>query len=480
MKVYGLRVMFSVAVLGLAEGAGVHPVNQPQARGALTAGTWAITGATVITMRGDSVIRDATLVVRDGRIAALGRRADVAVPRGARVEDGRGRYVIPGLADMHAHLYADEWVADSVAPHELGVMVAHGVTAVRLMIGTPTHLALRADVGSGRVLGPQLWVASPQLSGDSVVHTWPVRTAVAARTAVREARARGYDFIKLTTNITPEVFDAVVATAADVRLKVTGHVDPRVGVARSLAAGQQIEHFDNYMEAVLADSAPSRTSVSDVGAYRVTNWTTLDHVDMAKVDAIAGETARAGVAITPTLAFFRLWFATPATEEEVRARPDYGHIPPAMRGLYERGRARYWQNPPSAARRLRYIEVRNRLVRAVLDSGGTILAGSDGPGGLMGYGWGLHRELEMLVAAGLTSQEALAAATRAPAAWLGAEGEWGSLAPGMRADLLLLDADPLADIRNTSAIRGVSIGGRWIDADARESLLANARRRLNP
>ncbi len=481
MKANGrLKVALAVALFGVGGDSHAQPGTQAQGRGALTPGTWAITGATVITMRGDSVLRDATLLVRDGRIAAVGRRADVRVPREARVVDGRGRYVIPGLADMHAHLYADEWVPDSVAPYELGVMVAQGITAVRLMIGTPTHLALRREVQTGKTVGPQLWVASPQLSGDSAVHTWLVRSPDAARRAVRDARAQGYDFIKLTTNITPDVFDAVVATAGEERLKVTGHVDPRVGVARTLAARQQIEHFDNYMESVLADSAPTRTSVSDVGAYRVANWASLDHVDMAKVDAIAGATARAGVAVTPTLAFFRLWFATHTADEDVRARPDYAHIPPAMRDLYERGRARYWQNPPSATRRQRYIDVRNRLVRAVIDSGGTILAGSDGPGGLMGYGWGLHRELEMLVAAGLTPHQALNAATRAPAAWLGEEEEWGSITAGTRADFILLDANPLDDIRNTNTIRGVSIGGRWIDAEELAEMLEQARRRLNP
>lgn len=475
-----LRVALALALATVTSLSGAESVPQPGTRAALTPGTWAITGATVISMRDDSVLRDATVLVRDGRIAAVGRRADVHVPGNARVVDGRGRYLIPGLADMHAHLYADEWVPDSVARHELGVMLAHGVTAVRLMIGTPTHLALRSSLQAGTIVGPQLWVASPQLSGDSAVNTWVVRTPDAARRSVREARARGYDAIKLTTNIAPDVYDAIVAEARVAQLKVVGHVDPRVGVARALAAGQQIEHLDNYMESVLADSAPSRTSVSDVGAYRAANWATLDHVDRRKIDAIAGATARAGVAVTPTLAFFRLWFATPSTDEEVRGRPDYAHIPASMRDVYERARARYWRVPPSDARRATYIAVRNRMVRAILDSGGTILAGSDGPGGLMGYGWGLHRELEMLVAAGLTPHEALATATRAPARWLGAERDWGTIASGMRADLVLLEGNPLEDIRHTSAIRGVSIGGRWIDAGAIGTLIESARARLNP
>ena len=220
--------------------------------------------------------------------------------------------------------------------------------------------------------------------------------------------------------------------------------------------------------------------MSDVGAYRAANWATLDHVDDRKVEAIAGATARAGVYVTPTLAFFHLWFATEQSDSVVRARPDYAHIPPRMRDLYERARTRYWQNPPSAARRARYIAVRNRLVRAIVDSGGHVMAGSDAPGGLMGYGWTLHRELEMLVAAGLSPHEALAAATIVPAGWLGAEREWGSIAPGRRADLVLLDADPLRDIRNTTRISAVMIGGRVLERPMLHEGIERARRLLNP
>jgi imidazolonepropionase-like amidohydrolase len=388
--------------------------------------------------------------------------------------------VIPGLADMHAHLYADEWVPDSVARHELPVLLAHGTTTARMMIGTAEHRRLRREIERGAVLGPQLWIASPQLSGDSSANTYVVRSTDDARRAVSLAADSGYDFVKLTTNIPPEVYDAIVAEGERRRIRVVGHVDPRVGVARALRAGQQIEHLDDYMESVLADDAPSRASVSDVGAYRLANWATLDHVDDRKVEAIAGATARAGVYVTPTLAFFHLWFATEQTDSAVRARPDYAHIPPRMRDLYERARARYWQNPPSAARRARYVAVRNRLVRAIVDSGGHVMAGSDAPGGLMGYGWTLHRELEMLVAAGLSPSEALAAATIVPARWLGAGREWGSIAPGRRADLVLLDADPLRDIRNTTRIDAVVIGGRVLERRALDASIADARRQLNP
>ena len=294
--------------LALAAGVGAQTGRSTNLLGrtALAPGVVAITGATVITMTADSVLRDATVLVRDGRIAAVGPAARVAIPSGARRIDGRGRFVMPGLADMHAHLYADEWVADSIAGPELAVMLAHGTTTARLMIGTATHRRLRRSIERGETLGPQLWIASPQVSGDSAANTYVVRSPEDARRAVAWAVDSGYDFVKLTTNLPPDVYDAIVSEAQRRSIRVVGHVDPRVGVARALRARQQIEHLDNYMESVLADSAPSRESVSDAGAYRLARWETLDHVDDRKVEAIAGATARAGVYVTPTLAFFHL------------------------------------------------------------------------------------------------------------------------------------------------------------------------------
>jgi hypothetical protein len=234
------------------------------------------------------------------------------------------------------------------------------------------------------------------------------------------------------------------------------------------------------MESVLADSAPGRVSVSDMGAYRIANWNSLLHVDMRKVEALAGATARAGVYVTPTAGFFNSWFATTTTIEAVKARPEFALVPPAMRAPYERAFARYWANPPSEALRARYIAIRNRMIRAIVDSGGRIMAGSDGPGGLQVYGWMMHRELEALVAAGLSPQEALHAATVAPAEYLGVLAEQGTIEVGKRADLVLLARDPLVDIRNSTSIVGVASGGRWFTEQELQGMVEAARVRLNP
>jgi imidazolonepropionase-like amidohydrolase len=447
-------------------------------RAALTRGTFAITDVAVVPMTKDTVIRDATVLVRDGRIAEVGATRNVRVPAGTRRIDGRGRYVVPGLADMHTHLYSDGDVPDSVASYELGVMVANGVTATRLMIGTREHLTLRREVEAGRIVGPQLWLASPQFTGREDVNSRVVTTPEDARQAVKEMADLGYDFVKLTLFITPPVYDAIVSEARRQDIRVVGHVDPEVGVARALAAGQQIEHLDNYLESVLADSAPMRASVSDRGLFKLKNWESLDYVDDAKVARIAGATARAGSYTCPTLTVFKKAFALGQSEEEIKARPDWGIMPADLRRLYLGAREKYWRNPATEARRMRWVQVRDRLVKAIADSGGRIMTGSDTPEWFFGYGWTLHRELESLVAAGLTPYQALTAATRNPAAFLRASKEWGTIETGKRADLVLIAGNPLEDIRNTARIEGVSVGGRWLDNTARERMIAAAVERL--
>ena len=447
-------------------------------RSALVPGVFAITDVTVIPMTGDTTLRGTTVVVRDGRIAEIGATRNVKLPSGARRVDGRGKYLIPGLADMHTHLYSDGDIPDSVGRYELGVMVANGVTAARLMIGTPEHFTLRREVEAGRIAGPQLWIASPQFTGKEDVNSRVVTTPEDARTAVKEMADKGYDFIKLTLFITPAVYDAIVDEAKRHRIPVVGHVDPEVGVARALAARQQIEHLDNYLESVLADNAPMKESVSDRGLFRPKYWESLDYIDDTKVERIAGETARSGTFTCPTLTVFKKAFALGQSDEEIRSRPDWNLMPPEDRKLYLGAREKYWAQAASEPRRMRYVEVRNRLVKAIADSGGKIMTGSDTPEWFFGYGWTIHREIESLVAAGLTPYQALAAATRNPAEFLRASKEWGTIEKGKRADLLLLEGNPLEDIRNTARIEAVSVGGRWLDRSERERMIGEAAKRL--
>ena len=178
-----------IAVSFASLAAVARQTSQPgTARGALAAGLLVVRHVSVIPMTTDTILRDATVIVRDGRITAIGPTSTTAVPRGAQLIEGTGKFLIPGLADMHVHLLSDgDEVHDSAGPAELGVMLANGVTAARLMIGTPEQLALRRDVAAGRVVGPQLWVASPQLTGRASENAIVVTTPNEAREAVRRS-----------------------------------------------------------------------------------------------------------------------------------------------------------------------------------------------------------------------------------------------------------------------------------------------------
>lgn len=449
-------------------------------RGALDTTAYAISNVNVVPMTGDTVLRAHTVVVRDGRIASVAPAGDADVA-GLRTIDGAGRWLAPGLADMHTHLFSDgEEVHDSAGPAELGVMLANGVTAARLMIGTPEQLALRAGVRDGTIPGPQLWLASPHLAGRAFDHNAiAVTTPDAARAAVRQVAGAGYDFVKITLFVERPVYDAIVDEARRRGIRVVGHVDPLVGIARALETGQQLEHLDSYLEAALAESAPSRTSLTQQHVFPPANWASMDHVSDARLDSLAGATARAGAWIGPTNHVFTSAFAIGPTMDEVRARPDWDYWPPETRAGYARAHASYWAPATAAqrtpARRARYVAARDRLLKAMHDSGVRIIAGSDTPEWFNAYGFALPRELQSYVRAGLTPYQALRTATVNPAAWLQAGDEWGTIEPGKRADLVLLHADPLDDVAHLAEIDAVAIGGRWLDRAALDALLARGR-----
>jgi imidazolonepropionase-like amidohydrolase len=455
------------------------PEPQLAARGALTSGEFAIRNVSIVPMTADTVLRRAAVLVRNGRIVYVGPEHGLRVPRGARVVDGGGGYVIPGLADMHTHLFSDgEEVHDSAGPAELGVMVATGVTAARLMIGTPEQLALREGVRTGSVVGPQLWVASPHLAGRAMENAIVTTTDTEAREAVGRAKREGYDFVKVTLFLTPAVWEAITDEAKRQGIAVVGHVEPEVGVLRAAAMGQQLEHLDAFLEGALSDSAPMKESLTQFRIFNMRHWPSLDHIDPGKVDKLAGAVARSGVYVGPTQNVFNTAFAIGESVDSMKARQDFKHWPPKLREGYLRAHERYWapanDSLKTPARRAKYVAVRNQFVKALQDSGGKLLAGSDTPEWFHLYGYGLHRELRALVEAGLTPYQALVTATRNPAEFLGASRHWGTIEVGKRGDLVLVSANPLEDITNTERVRGVAIGGRWLDRTTLDRMVARA------
>ncbi len=429
---------------------------------AIRAQTTAFVGVNVIPMDKERVLPNQTVLVRNGIIAEIGK--NVKIPKDALVIDGRGKYLIPGLVDMHTHMLSDgDDYPDSIAEDELRVMVANGVTTIRFMIGTPEQLILRAKSAKGEIVAPTIYSASPHLTGREQGNDFVVNTEEEAREAVRKSKQAGYDFIKITTFIKAEVYEAAVDEAAKQNIRVVGHADSRfVGVQRAFKAKQQIEHLDGYLEAILADNAPSKDSISDLYIYNPKNWESLDYVDEKKIAEVAKQTVAANPFVDPTQHFMKNTFGLPRSEESIRAQPDFRFYPKKVQdgflNFYKRSR---FINQVSYEKRARWIELRNKIIKAIYDAGGKIMAGSDTPEFLWLYGFTMHRELKALNDAGLSNYAALEAATKNPSMFFGTLEKIGTIEKGKKADLVLLDANPLENISNTEKRAGVMLKGKY-------------------
>ncbi|MBK9154884.1 MAG: amidohydrolase family protein [Chloracidobacterium sp.] len=426
--------------------------------------TTAFVGVNVIPMDRERVLENQTVVIKNGVIAEIGEAGKVKVPKDAAVVDGKGKYLMPGLVDMHTHLLSDsDEFPDSIAPDELRIMVANGVTTVRFMIGTPELLKYRAQSAAGEIVAPTIWVASPHLTGREQGNNFVVKTPDEAREAVRKSKAAGYDFIKITTFVPSLVYESAIEEARRVGIRVVGHADREyVTAPRAWKAKQQIEHLDGYMEQILRDDSPMKGSVSDLYMGNPKNWESIDFIDEAKIPIVAKKSVEANPFSNPTQHFFKNTFALPRSEESIRAQPDFRFYPKKVQdqwlGWYKRAAV---INQVSAERKMKWIDARNKLIKAIHDNGGKLMTGSDTPEFLWLYGFAMHHEIKALRDAGIGNYAALAAATRNPQEFLGMLDKVGTVEKGKRADLILLNSNPLDDVTATYDRAGVMLKGKW-------------------
>lgn len=394
-----------------------------------------------------------TVVVRDGRIVSVGNVALTVIPPGAVRIDGRGKYLIPGLADMHVHL---EYFED---PGMLRLFTSNGVTFVRSMDGRPRILEWKKRIASGELAGPSIVTAGPLLDGAPPVQpdNTVVRTADEARAAVAEQKAAGYDFIKVYTNLSTKAYEAILDEASKIGMPVAGHVPRNSAMAKALEHHASIEHLTDFDELIEADSSHVR------GRFHWSKLYLAMEADRKKIAAAARRVAKADVAIVPTLVQAEHALAPPETVASWLKREELQLVPPDVRKFWEdRVRAvseRVGQEDWEVV--ARGAANRRALVKALDEQGAMLLAGTDTPNPFVVPGVSIHRELDLLVRAGLTPKEALAAATREAAVFAGQEREWGTIEAGKRADLVLLDANPLESIGATTTISRVMVRGRF-------------------
>jgi imidazolonepropionase-like amidohydrolase len=381
-----------------------------------------------------------TVTTQDGRITALGPARTIHVPKGTQRIDGRGRFLMPGLADMHVHLNVRG--PDGLLKNEeyATLFVSNGVTTVRNMWGNPDTLAFRKAIEQGGVIGPQIYTTGPLTDGKPPIRPLSrvVETVSQAIEAATSDKGEGYDAIKVYNHLSPEVYRALVSTARTLGLPVYGHVPDRVGVEGVLAARQDsIEHVEGYLDALDHDDSPGKAS------------------------ELVSATRLAGTWNCVTLVFFQ--GAVPASEAaQLLTKPSMRFVPLALTSQ--------WKNNPQLASltsyqfgRLRlYDEKRIKFVRALHDGGAKILLGTDTPNQFIVPGFAIQEELQNLVNVGFSPYEAIKAGTSDAAEFLKGQNQWGTVARGLRADLILLEANPLQDVSNVNRRVGVMVHGRWM------------------
>ncbi|HJR17465.1 MAG TPA: amidohydrolase family protein [Gemmatimonadales bacterium] len=425
----------------------------------------AFVNVTVIPMDRERVLAGQTVLVRGDRISRIGPSSRVTVPAGSRRVDGRGKFLMPGVAEMHAHIPSGD-LPDSVIEHTLFLYVSRGVTTIRGMLGHPKHLDLRARAARNELISPTIYTSGPSLNGNSVP------TPGAAARIVTEQKAAGYDFLKIHPGIEVEVFDTLAATARRVGIRFAGHVPLEVGLERALDAGYHtIDHLDGYVEALVG---PGTVSPKDSEFFGLNLG---EHLDPSKLPLLVQSTKEARVWNVPTQVLMEN-LVPGTTVEALERRPEMRYVSRETKSKWAEIKsslmAETRSTPESAARTM---SVRRQLIKALHAAGAGLLLGSDAPQIYNVPGFSTHRELESLVAAGLTPYQALETGTRKVAEFFGTLQRTGTIAVGKRADLILLDGNPLSDVRNTARQSGVMLRGRWMpraELDARLAGIAKA------
>ncbi|MDH3298208.1 MAG: amidohydrolase family protein, partial [Gemmatimonadota bacterium] len=415
----------------------------------------AFVGANVVPMDEERVLEHQTVIVADDRIIRIGPAGEVDVPDAATVIDGSGLYLMPGLAEMHAHIPSAR-APEEYLTNTLFLYVANGITTIRGMLGEASHLELRQASAADEILAPRIYTSGPSLNGNSV------GSPAQADRMVREQKEAGYDFLKLHPGLTRANFDAIVEAADEVGIPFGGHVSLDVGLARTLEAGQAtIDHLDGYVEE-LANSTPGEAS-------QFFGLNLAEFADIGDMPRLARRTAEAGVWNVPTMALFPEFFGNP---DDYLGRADVKYVSRQQAQGWA-GNIRQRQSNPLFAPEngILLLELRRQILRELHEAGAGILLGSDAPQIFNVPGFSMHEELAEYVESGLSPFEALQTGTVNVARFYEALNERGTVAEGMIADLILVRGNPLQDVDNVRQPAGVMLRGRWIPANEIEERL---------
>ena len=405
----------------------------------------------VIPMDEEKVLKDQDVLIKDGIIKEIGNAGKVKHAKDARIIEAKGKYLIPGLAEMHAHVPPNDDIA--AMKEVLSLFLNNGVTTIRGMLGHPKHLELRNMLQSGEMIGPRFYTSGPSFNGNSV------KTPEAAVQMVKEQKLAGYDFLKLHPGLTKENFAAIAKTANEVNIPFAGHVSFDVGVWRAVEAGYaSIDHLDGFVESLVPVIDTIKEQQAGLFAMFIAKY-----ADEKRIPALMKVLKDKNIWVVPTQALAERWF-TPDKDADAFAKdPEMIYMKEETMKSWINSKKNLMANPNYKADEIRkFIALRRKLIYECQQHGVGLLLGSDAPQVFDVPGFSIHHELKYMVDAGLTPYQALYSGTANPAKYFSLKNS-GMIKPGYISDLVLLDANPLENIENTKKIAGVMRGNHWFD-----------------
>ena len=472
MKVLGLILFISLPVSLIA-----------QANQIAQSSTTAFNHVTIIDVMGGTAKSDMTVIITGNQISTIGKTGKVRVPKNAQVIDASGKFLIPGLWDMHAHTLSNnsyEWI--------FPMLIAHGVTGVR-EIGNNMPFEqinlFRREILEGSRLGPRHAATTGRiLDGPqtTIPHVAAVMTTPdEARQLVRTYKQQGADFIKPYNLLSREVYLAIIDEAKRQKIPVAGHVPFSMSAAEVSELGQvSLEHVQigifvscSRDEANLKREWQELIKSGQRGAGLMIMAKAVATYDEQKAQSFFALLRRNGTSVCPTSIVSRP-VELIGDESTLLSDSRMKYVPETSRRRWREAFQQRTNIVVTPAERKARSDLRLKIVAAMQRAGVSLLAGSDAPNPYTFPGFSLHEELELFVEAGLTPLEALRTATLNPAKFFGKEKELGTIEKGKLADLVLLEANPLANINNTRKINAVVLNGRFLDRAALDKVLADA------
>ena len=441
-----MRSALLVVLLLVSGSCGAPPAEQSEpASSGSTKMPVAFVGVNVVPMDSEQIVNEQTVVIQGNRITAIGPAGEIEIPDGAVLVDGGGKYLMPGLAEMHGHIPPPNQPAEFTEA-VLFMYVANGVTTVRGMLGADGQLDLRDRANRGELVAPNLYLAGPSFNDNSI------NSPEEAVEKVRAQKAEGWDLLKIHPGLTMDEYDAMADTAREEAIRFGGHVPADVGLAHAIEMGQEtFDHLDGYVEYLEGDTGP---------------------VDDQQLADIVQKTKDAGAWIVPTMALWETLMGT-SDLDALTSFPELQYMPPDQverwTGQHE-SRLSADGFDEGVARQI--IDSRMRILKALHDGGVPILMGTDAPQQFSVPGFSIHRELQVMAAAGMSPYEIIRSGSVNVGEYFKDHDDFGTVEVGKRADLLLVNGNPLEDIANVADRSGVMVRGAWLPEDRIQERLA--------